>query len=322
MKRSTRPFLIFVFAALLLLTACNREGVGGFAPGGGRVAIVRGEDRLYTTNADGGEAVLITDDLASAFSTTFSPDGSTILYVDEEDEAVCRTSADGSGPRDCVVLPLEAPNGGILTYLPDGSVLLGYEAEDSRFRMLIFNVNWEPVHDVTGIDHFFISRNAYKEKRGEEGAEWYMTPHGSDQPLRWVITRDEEALAYSATAAGVDGPTTLPAPVSAAMQDALVDRPAGDLTSGAVSPDGSTLVFRTLESGNRYSLYVVNMQQANADLVQLVERARFRVGYAFSPDSSQIAYESGEGGRSIWIASADGSNAQQLAGAAALPSWQ
>lgn len=321
MKRPVHPLLILVFAALLLLAACNREGVGGFAPGGGRVAIVRGEDRLYTTNAEGGDAVLITDDLVSAFSTTFSPDGSTILYVDAEDEAVCRTAADGSGPRDCVVLPLEATNGGILTYLPDGNVLLGYETEDSRFRMLIFDADWQPVHDVTGIDHFFISRNAYKEKRGEEGTEWYMTPHGSDQPLRWVITRDEEALSYSATAAGVEGPATLPAPVSAAMREALEDRPAGDLTSGAVSPDGGTLVFRTHESGNRFSLYVVNMQQANADLVQLVDRARFRVGYAFSPDGSQIAYESGEGGRSIWIAGADGSNPRQIARAAALPDW-
>ncbi len=322
MKRSVRPLLVVVVAALALLAACNREGVGGFAPGGGRVAIVRGEERLYTTNADGGDAVLITDDLVSAFSTTFSPDGGTILYVDAEDEAVCRTAADGSGPRDCVVLPLEATNGGILTYLPDGTVLLGYEAEDSRFRMLIFDAEWQPLHDVTGIDHFFISRNAYKEKRGEGGAEWFMTPHGAGQPLRWVITRDEEALAYSATAAGVEGPTTLPAPVSAAMQDALEGRPAGDLTSGAVSPDGGALVFRTLEPGNRYSLYVVSMMQANGDLVQLVERARFRVGYTFSPDGSQIAYESGEGGRSIWIAGADGSNPRQIAGAAALPGWQ
>src|SRR5690606_24156430 len=168
-------------------------GVGGFAPGGGRVAIVRGEDRLYTTNAEGGDAVLITDDLVSAFSTTFSPDGSTILYVDAEDEAVCRTAADGSGPRDCVVLPLEATNGGILTYLPDGNVLLGYETEDSRFRMLIFDADWQPVHDVTGIDHLFISRNAYQEQRGQEGTEWNTPPHGSDQPLRWVLTRVEEA---------------------------------------------------------------------------------------------------------------------------------
>lgn len=322
MKQPLRFSVILFLAALLLLVACNREGVGGFSPAGDRVAIVRGEGRLYTTNADGGETALITDSLAFAFGTTFSPDGSAILYADQDEEAICRAPANGSGPPDCVALSLEAANGGILTYLPDGAVLLGYEAEDGRFRMLIFDANWQTTHDVTGIDHFFISRNAYKEKRGEQGAEWYLTPYASAQPLRWVIIRDEQALAYSATAAGVDGPNPLPAPVSAELQDALVDRQAGDLSSGAVSPDGSTLVFRTLESGDRYSLYVVNMQQANADLVRLVERARFRVAYAFSPDGSQIAYESGQGGRSIWIAGADGSNPRQLAGAAALPMWQ
>jgi hypothetical protein len=319
-----RPFyqILVLITALLMLVACNREGVGGFAPAGGRVAIVRDEDRLYTTNADGGDTALITDSFAFAFGATFSPDGSVILYADQENEAVCLTLADGSGPRECVALPVEAANGGILTFLPDGDVLVGYEGEDSRFRMLILDQNWEPVHDVTGIDHFFISQNAYKEKRGEQGTEWYLKPHPSDGPLRWVIIRDDQALAYSATAAGVDGPTPLPAPIVAELQEALVDRQAGDLSSGTVSPDGNALAFRTRGSGDRYSLYVANMQQANAEVVQLVERARFRVQYAFSPDGSQIAYESDAGGRSIWIASADGSNAQQLAGATALPSWQ
>jgi hypothetical protein len=304
-----------------LLVACNREGVGGFAPSGARVAIVRDEDRLYTTNADGGDVTLITGALSFAFGTTFSPDGSLILYVDEDEQGVCRAPAGGSGPAECASVPLEAENGGILTYLPDGSVLLGYEAEDSRFRMLLLNANWEATHDVAGIDHFFISQNAYKEKRGEDGTEWYLRPDGGGQPIRWVITRDEQAFAYSAAAGGVTGPVPLPVPLSAAVQGALAGRDAGDLSSGAVSPDGGTVVFRTREPGGRYSLYMVNLQQANGDLVGLVNRARFRVAYTFSPDGSQVAYESEQGGRSVWIAPVDGSEGWELAGSAALTTW-
>jgi hypothetical protein len=321
MRRPTGAYLLLSLTSLLILAACNREGVGGFAPGG-RVAIVRAEDRLYTANADGGDVALITDALGFGFGTSFSPDGGRILYVDQQAGGACLAPADGSGPPECTSLALEAENGGILTFLPDGHILLGYESEDSRFRLLIFNESWEPVHEAAGIDHFFISQNSFKAKRGHDGTEWYLRPYASGQPLRWVITRDEQAFAYSATASGVEGPVELPAAVGPAMQDALANREAGDLTSGAVGPDGGAIVFRTREPGNRYSLYLVNMQQANGELVELVDRARFRVEYVFSPDGSQIAYESDADGRSIWIAAADGSDPRELADNAALPAWQ
>jgi Tol biopolymer transport system component len=52
-----------------------------------------------------------------------------------------------------------------------------------------------------------------------------------------------------------------------------------------------------------------------------VEGANFRIEYAFSPDSRELAYESNAGGRSVWLIGVDGANKRQLAPGASLPDW-
>lgn len=324
MQRPTRLFLLLFFAGLLLLVACNREGVGGFAPGSGRVAIVREDSNLYTTNADGGNTVLISESLGFGFDTTFSPDGSRILFVDTDSGSVCRAQATGGGTPDCAGLSLTGVTAGILSYLPNGQVILVYRdsGNNNRFRMIIFNESWSAVRDETDIDHFFLTTDAYKAKRNHNGTEWFLRPYDADQTLRWVITRGEDAFAFTASPGGVGGPNPLPARISPAVQSTLEGRDVTDITSGAVSPDGRTLAFRTGQQGSLYSLYAMDLTRADGSFVELVDGASFRVQYAFSPDGSEIAYESNAGGRSVWIANADGGNRRELAGNASLPEWQ
>ena len=55
--------------------------------------------------------------------------------------------------------------------------------------------------------------------------------------------------------------------------------------------------------------------------VQLVNNANFRVQFAFSPNGSELVYESNADSRSMWTANADGTNPRMLADGASLPDW-
>lgn len=314
-----RKWLLLLFLSLSLLVACNREGVGGFSPGGGRVLLVREATKLFTTNASGGDVEAITDSLGFGFDTTFDPTGNRVLYADSDTTSICKASADGSGSPECSAISLQGITAGVLSYLPDGSIILVYQ-DGSKFQLLIYDNNWNVQHEEKSFDQFFLTSSAYKVKRGHEGEEWYLRPYGGDA-LRWVITRGENAFSYTATAAGVSGPEPLPARISPAVQETLAGRDLADITSGALSPDGNTLVFRTGGDGALYSLYVMDLTRGDGTFVQLVEGANFRVDYTFSPDGREIAYESNAGGHSIWLANVDGSNQRQLATNASLPEW-
>jgi hypothetical protein len=323
MQRPIRLFLLLLLAVLLFLVACNREGVGGFSADSSLVAVVREDSKLYTTNINGGGTSLISESLGFGFDTTFSPDGSRVLYVDSGSSSVCRAPA-GGGTPDCAGISLTGVTGGVLSYLPNGHIILAYRdsSNANRFRLIIFNESWGAIRDEADIDHFFLTTDTYKAKRGHNGTEWFLRPYDDDQTLRWVITRGEDAFAFTAAPGGVGGPNPLPARISAVVQNTLEERDIADITSGAVSPDGRTLAFRTGESGSLYSLYVMDLTRSDGSFVELVDGASFRIQYAFSPDGSQIAYESNAGGRSVWVANADGSNSRQLAANASLPDWQ
>lgn len=321
MKPHARLFMLPLLAGLLLLIACNREGVGGFAPGGDRVAIARDEISLYTTNADGGNAALISQSLDPAFGTTFSPDGGEILYMDTAAGGICRAPAAGGGTPDCAALNLADIGGGVLSFLPNGDVLLATQQRgNNRYRMTIFNRSWQAVRDETNIDHFFVTAGAFKEKRGEDGREWYLRPH--EEGVRWVITRGQDAYAFTVTPNGLAGPEQLPVRLRQGIRRALEDRDVRDISSGVLAPDGQTIALRTGDEDDGYSLYVLDLMNANGTLAELAEDVGFRVQFAFSPDGSEIAYESEEDGGSVWIASTDGSNQRQLAVNASLPDWQ
>lgn len=321
MTLRTRMFLLPLFAGLFLLIACNREGVAGFAPGGDRVAIIRDETSLYTTDANGGDAALISQSLDPAFGATFSPDGSEILYMDTAAGGLCRAPAAGGGQPVCAALDLDDSAGGLVSFLPDGSVLLAAQRQgNNRYRMTTFDSNWEAVHDENNIEHFFVTANAFKPKRGEEGREWYLRPH--EENIRLVITRGSVAYAYTVTANGLAGPDQLPVNLRPGIRRAFEDRDVRDSTSGLLAPDGQTIAVRTGDDDEGYSLYVLDLMQADGALVELVEDVDFRVQFVFSPDGSEIAYESDEDGGSIWLASADGRNQRPLAENASLPDWR
>ena len=94
----------------------------------------------------------------------------------------------------------------------------------------------------------------------------------------------------------------------------------------SLSPDGSKIAFRTntYQSSESYlfSFYIVDLSNGQGEPVELVNNAEFKIQFDFSPDSSQLVFENGfANSPSVWIANADGSDAQLLADGGSFPDW-
>jgi Tol biopolymer transport system component len=309
----------------LLLAACNLEGVASFSPNNDRVAVVTkvgSQYRLETTDSNGGNPVKIEDNISSAFDVTFDPLGTKLLYA--ANSQLC-TADPGGGGKSCPVT-LGSSGGGFLSFLPDGDYIFAYRS-GSQWQMDIYQPGAAGPHQSeTAVDQFFLTSDAYKVKRGSKGTQWYLKlyekPSGQ-RNLRWVIFKGTQASMYNA-AGSLEGPTPLPRVVNSAVQNALKDRDQSDITSGVISPDGTKLVFRTRTGADpnfTYGLYALDLNVNTGSFLQLVGNANFRVQFAFSPSGQEVVYESNDGGRSLWLANADGSNQRKLADGGSLPDW-
>ena len=301
--------------------------MAGFSPNNDRVAIVTnvsGTYRLYTTDANGGNPIEIEHSIGPGYDVTFDPLGQKLLYA--ANNKICTASVTGGG-QTC---PLDTPasvTGAFLSFLPDGDYILVYK-NGTQWQMLVYAPGFGlPSQTELNADQFFLTSDAYKVRRGTNGANWTMSlydkPSGQ-QNLRWVIFRGAQAIMYNA-AGSLEGPTPLPREINSAVQNALKDRDQGDITSGVISPDGTKLIFRTRTGASpnyTYGLYALDLAVNTGSFIQLVNNANFRIQFSFSPTGQELVYESNDGGRSVWLANSDGSNPRKLADNASLPSWQ
>jgi len=303
-----------------LLAACNNEGLAAFSPANDRAAVVTNLTHLYTTDISGGSPTkLDPDKILPGFDVTFDPFGSKVLYA--KSGFICLVNAAGGGQSCPVTLP-SGVAGGFLSFLPDGDFIFVYKSS-SAWQMAIYHTNGTPVTSESSVDQFFLATDAYKVKRNANGQEWYLRPYNKpgQQNLRWVITRGNQVIMYNA-GGSLEGPTPLARQINSALQTALAGRDQLDITSGAISPDGTKLVFRTGDKDHpTYGLYALDLSTNSGSFVQLVSNANFRIQFAFSPAGGELVYESNADGRSIWLAQADGSNPRKLADNASLPEW-
>ncbi len=316
-----RYSFIFLVISVLLLTACNNEGLAAFSPTNDRALIVTNSTHLYATDIGGGSATkLETDGILPGFDVTFDPFGTKVLYA--KAGSICLVNAGGGGQSCPVTLP-SGVSGGFLSFLPDGDFVFVYKSGEV-WEMRVYRTDGSLVTSDGSINQFFLAMDAYKVKRGANGREWYMRPYNkpSGSPsLRWVITRGTQAIMYNAGGT-LQGPIVLAREINSAVQTALAGRDQSDITSGAISPDGTKMVFRTGDQDHpSYSLYALDLSTNSGSFIQLVTNANFRIQFDFSPDGSELVYESNFDGRSVWLAKAGGTNARKLADNASLPGW-
>ena len=117
-----------LFSVLVLLAACNQEGIAGFSPNNNRVAVVHkvaSDIRLYTTDNNGGGPVKIEDNIIPGFDVTFDPLGQKLLYA--AGGQICTSDVVGGGKACPVNLPAGV-SGGFLAFLPSGDYIFVYSS--------------------------------------------------------------------------------------------------------------------------------------------------------------------------------------------------
>ncbi len=321
MRFRSRLILLLGF---LLMAACNNEGLAAFSPGNDRVAIITNQQHLYTTNVNGGDTKKIDNDaILTGFDVSFNQVGNKILYVNSQSKKICQTNSTGGG-LEC---PVQLPDvvGGFLSYLPNGQFIVAYKSGDTWVMQIYNPGGGAPTVNQGAINHFFLTADAFKVKRNTGGKEWYLRPYNKPtglQILNIVYTIGANVYRIQ-VGGGLDGPTQI-GTINAAVQNALQDREQEDITSGVISPDGTKLVFRTKTGTDPnfvYGLYAVDLAVPNSQPIQLVSNANFRIEFAFSPNGAELVFESNQGGRSVWVANANGTSARKLADNASMPNW-
>lgn len=320
---------LFFFTLMLLLfagvlVACNNEGVAAFSPGNDYVAVITNNKRLFTSTIDGSiEYPIHYDTLLTGFNVSFDPTGSRLLYgalVDDQ-SSICVSDPQGySEICPWITLP-ENTFAGVLSFLPNGQFIVAYQI-DEKWELRVYEPDGalDRVNSMSAIDHLLLSSEAYKVKRNTSGREWYLTPYkaGIIHPLRFIVVqRGIASLSTPEDNFGVPREFDRFDPAVARLLT-LTDEQ--DITSVVLSPDGNSLALRTKDEDN-YSLFVVDLAATSSQPINLVRNANFRIQFDFSPDGSQLVYESNVDGRSIWLTDADGENPHKMADNASFPEW-
>ena len=117
----------------------------------------------------------------------------------------------------------------------------------------------------------------------------------------------------------LNGPFVLPRTLNTAVRDALAQRDLRDITSGAISPDDGTMVFRT--KTNTFALYLLKLNTQEGTFEPLITGADSGPNYAFSPDGQELVYDSGVAGGAVRIVNVVNGVSRILTSDGALPSW-
>lgn len=285
-----------------------------WSPDGNRIAFTTRHVGVWTINADGTNPHKLTD---TGLSPQWSPDGNRILYVDgDNSDQVWAVATDGSDQRQLSANgwePLWSPDGTQIAYTAsiDGDVsnyaiwVMGADGSNPR---QLSRGSWNPVWSPDG------TRIAY-----ESGSHiWVMDADGSNPRQLSVSCWDPVWSPDSSRIACWTGEGA----IWVVGADGSDPRQLGLNLNGRSpvwSPDGARIAYTETYEGDsgteRRRVRVVDADGSNPKRIT----QDYGDGPAWSPDGSRIAYVSGVYGAEhdlisteIWVASADGSNPEQV----------
>ena len=300
------PFLLLV--ALLLAAAIAVVWVGsrprlpdpfGLAANG-RVAYLS-NGQIYAANADGSDPIQLTFDAGSAYTPTWSRDGTRFAYerisprpgTDNPtgDGDIVVANADGSNP---VTIDREARDPSPATWSPDGRWLVYSKVVGPGDQVYIAptdgssppvrigdpkTVNWSPIFSPDG------TKILYFEGLAGNGIG-VMNPDGSDPRI-------------------------------------LNTTPFAGIDSATWHPDGNRIVVSASAGGEDTDLWILRVDGSPEERLRVEGRAE--VGPSWSPSGDRLAYlaSTDEGTFTLHVADADGAIERRLPGSYSQinPTW-
>jgi len=293
-------------APLLALALTSAVGCGGSSEepigGDGRADFVftserDGSDDLFVMDAAGGGRVRLTDHPAREASASFSPDGSTIVFLSDR----------GLGSP----IHLMDADGGNVRQLQNH--VLSWGTTRGRTSSPI-SLALSPVFRPDGQKVLFVVPT----ERPEVAGIYLMNLDGSEPTrLPVEIWGDTRAVAFHPDGQRVvftRGGDIYVANVDGSGEARLTETTGGELTP-RFSPDGATVLFLRSEwnaAERRYDYDLYSMAADGSGVTRLTETGR-ESGGTFSRDGSTIIFSSGRDGDSeIYSMRSDGTSETRL----------
>jgi uncharacterized repeat protein (TIGR01451 family) len=274
----------------------QRADAGAFPGLNGKIAFASsnpiGTAEIYVMNDDGSAQTRVTNDPASDFDPSWSPDGSKIAFTSDRDgnSEIYVMNANGSAQTR---LTNESSRDEDPSWSPDGTKIAFTSDRDGNSEVYVMNASGSARTRLTD------------DTSSDEDPSW--SPDGTK--IAFMSGRDGNAEIYLMNANGSD-------------QTRLTNDPNFD-GDPSWSPDGSKMAFVSLRDGNR-DIYSMN---ANGSArTRLTNDPNFDGDPAWSPDGAKIAFSSvRELSRDIFVMNADGSAQTRLANVSVFdshPDWQ
>lgn len=303
MRRSSIVLVVLALLAILL-SACNIEGLGGYARNSEWLNVIN-SDGLFTISRDGANVHFITADINSNYPAVFVNNGDTIAWVDSFGRLQAAPTVGG----EIVQISLERATGenGTLIGLPSGHVLFmdARRFDGDRFLRVIDPLSTETLVSIEGIGHVFIADAALQKRLGDPLPRWYV-PFLEPGQLKLVLQSADAPntiFLCTAHATSFECDTANPLPRTLTENDqALLDlRIPDDLRSGTLTADGRRLILRTQNPGPpaaqgeapnppTYSLWGIDFE-SNASPIEFVSNSSVVPEYSISPTDHTIAFE-------------------------------
>jgi Tol biopolymer transport system component len=262
-----------------------------WSPNGSSIAIVRvaqgGNSGIFLVSPLGGaERKLVsrrTDFFPYVSQISWSPDGKQLAYVDAPEDSPNTLNLFLLSLESLEVRPVKTDCNFATTptFSPHGSYLAWVCNENSRSYWLVVR------RLIDGTTSRLLHRT-----EGFGGLAW------STDERRLVFSTDRvQGDLWEIALNRPNRPDKLP-----------VGHDAGGL---AVSPTGDRLAY--VQTHKNFNIWGVNLSEAHPIARKIIMSSRQESGPAFSPDGTQIAFESNRSGSNeIWVSNADGSNPLQL----------
>ena len=172
MRRSSIVLVVLALLAILL-SACNIEGLGGYARNSEWFNLIN-TDGLFTISRNGANVHFISADVNPNYPAVFLNNGDTVAWVDSFGRLQAAPTVGG----EIVQISLEratAENGTLLG-LPSGHLLYmdARRFDGDRFLRIIDPISTETLVSIEGIGHVFIADAALQKRLGDPVQRWYV----------------------------------------------------------------------------------------------------------------------------------------------------